>query len=199
MPYSYETYNSDTIDQVNFKRLEEFVDTQSNKNHPAFKNMSWNSECGFLHSVSNSLRWRTDQGKIYVVTQEENIAAISCVEFPEGSVEWAIGGIRTWIAPEYRKTHLPSYVLDKQVSWARAQGCGFLLLTFNEYNKTAHTTLIKRYTSKAGWSTWWHDCLAAPDPVLIRHVPQWCVIKPVHCTDNIKNLQVLTQWQDQNK
>jgi hypothetical protein len=199
MSYSYETYTSDTIDQDNFKRLSDFVDSQSNNNHPAFKNMSWNPDSGFLHSVANQLRWRSDQGKIYVVTLEGNIAAISCVEFPEGSTEWAIGGIRTWIAPAYRKTHLPSYVLDKQVAWARDHACAFLLLTFNEYNKVAHTTLTKGYARRGGWSTWWYDCLAVPDTVLIRHVPQWCVIKPVQCTDNRKNLQVLTHWQRCNK
>ena len=198
MIYGCETYTSDTIDPADFKRLEEFVESQSG-NHPAIKNMSWDPTCGFLYNVANQLRWRTDQGKIYAVTSGANIAAISCVEFPEGSIGWAIGGIRTWVAPAYRNTYLPSYVLNKQVDWAREHNCNFLVLTFNDYNKVTHTTLVNGYMGKAGWSKWWDDCLAAPDPVMIRHVPQWCVIKPVLCTDNVRNLQELTRWQGSDK
>jgi len=198
MTYSYETYNSDTIDPDNFGRLEQFVLEQSSE-HPALKNMAWDPNSGFLYNVASQLRWRTDQGKIYAVTDAGDIVAISCVEYPEGASNWAIGGIRTWVTPAHRQTHLPSYVLGKQVDWARKHDCDFMLLTFNEYNKAAHTTVTKRYESKAGWSTWWDDCLAVPGPVVIRNVPQWCVIKPVLCSDNTKNLKTLKHWETSHK
>lgn len=199
MTYSYETYTSDTIDPDNFRRLDDFIAGQMSTTHPAIKNMSWDPNGGFLYNVANRLRWCLDQGKIYVVTADQDIVAISCVEYPEGSFDWAIGGIRTWIAPAYRTTHLPSYVLSKQVDWARERGCKFLLLTFNDYNKAAHTAVMRRYRNKAGWSNWWDDCIAVPDPVPIRNVPQWCVIKPVQCADHAANLLALTQWQDSHK
>lgn len=196
MIYNYETYTSDTISPGNFDRLEAFINSQLDTAHPALTNMTWDPNGGFLYNVANQLRWRRDQGNIYAVIYDGNIVAISCVEYPENTSSWAIGGIRTWIAPANRKTHLPSYVLDKQIDWARARNCNFMLLTFNEYNKAAHTTVVKGYESKAGWSNWWTDCLAVPDPVIIRTVPQWCVIKPVLCTNNATNLQALKQWQE---
>lgn len=196
MTYRYETYTSDTINPADFNRLKAFIDSQLDTAHPALVNMTQDPNGGFLYNVANQSRWRTDQGNIYVVTCNGNIVAISCIEYPERSTSWAIGGIRTWITPANRQTHLPSYVLDKQMNWARDRNCNFMLLTFNEYNKVAHTTVVKGYENKAGWSTWWSDCVAVPKPVIIRYVPQWCIIKPVICTDNAANLQVLKQWQE---
>lgn len=162
-------------------------------------NMAW-SQSGLLHNIHNQLRWRTDQGMIYVVTANNQIVAVSCVEYPEHATNWAIGGIRTWIVAHHRTTHLPSYILDQQIVWARARSCDFLTLTFNEYNRAAHRAVQKGYSGKAGWSTWWQDCLAVPAPIKIRNVNQWCVIKPVACSNNKQNLDTLIEWENsQNK
>ena len=48
----------------------------------------------------------------------------------------AIGGVRTWIVPEYRTKYLVSkYITPIQFDWCKEHDISVFALTFNEYNK----------------------------------------------------------------
>ena len=194
--YQYESYYSDTITPDDFARLESFLKECDHSDDPAAANMQWQKTAGFLYNIKNQLRWRTDQGKIFLILDQGQPVAVSCIEFPEHSHNWAVGGVRTWITPAYRSRQLASFFLNKQMQWAVERNCNFILLTFNDYNKAAWTAVKSdaKYRRAANWSAWWDDCLAAPDQIRVRNTLQWCVIKPVQCNNNHQNLQELIQW-----
>jgi len=197
MTYLFKTHASDSITLEEYQELAGFVHSQEGDPSPAYENMLDLAPAGFLYNIRTQQRWRSDQGKIYAATdQQNNILAVSCVEYPENSVEWALGGIRTWIVKSHRGTHLPSAMLSEQVQWCAERGCRFMLLTFNEYNRRAHTALRLTPTQRraSGWSTWWDDCVAVPTPLVIRNTEQWCVIKPVCESNNQENLKKIYDW-----
>lgn len=194
--YLVESYYSDTIVPGEFDRLARFVKECDHSLDPAAVNMQWLAPAGFLHNIKGQLRWRSDQGKIFLILDQEHPVAVSCVEFPESVDSWAVGGVRTWITPTHRSTQLARVFLDQQWQWAVERNCNFMLLTFNDYNKAAWNAvrMAARYRRAANWSTWWDDCLAVPDQILVRNTLQWCVIKPVQCSNNRLNLQELIDW-----
>ena len=197
MTYIVETYNSDTIQPIQYQRIKEYIELECTKsNHSAVSNMlSWDTS-GLLYNINYKLRWRTDQGQIYLFVDNQQIITISCIEFPENSKEWVIGGSRTWVSSDYRNKHMPSTILKEQSKWAYTNNCDFMLLTFNQYNKSAYTSFCHgpRARKKAGWTNWWDDCVAVPNPVKIRHTDQWCIIKPLLQQNNTINLEKLTHW-----
>lgn len=197
--YTSKTYNSDTITAEEFDEIETFLMETVDRDEPASVNMCW-EPAGLLHNVKNKSRWRQDQGLIYLIFSYDRAVAISCVEYPENSTQFAIGGIRTYLKPECRATGIMGYVLGEQETWARSKGCDFMVVTFNDYNKTAHTaiSLGPKYRRAAGWSAWWDDTWPAPEPVVIRHTRQWAVIKPVLVTDPAQNYQTLLNWEINN-
>ena len=193
--YHYETYYSDTINDGDLKNIEEFVREAEHSDEPAAVNMGWEPPAGLLYNIRNRLRWRSDQGQIVVITDQSKNVAISCVEYPEGDYTWAIGGIRTWITPEYRSRQIAHHFLSVHYKWAKIRGCKFLLLTFNEYNKSAwHAIKEPKFRKAANWSSWWDDCLAVEEPLIIRNTTQWVVIKPVICRNNQQNKNDLLAW-----
>ena len=199
MTYTVETYNSDTIQPIQYQRIKEYVEMECTKsNHSAVSNMlAWDTS-GLLFNIEHKLRWRTDQGKIYLFVDNQTIITISCIEFPENTKDWAIGGSRTWVSAEYRNKHMPSTILKEQSKWAYINNCDFMLLTFNQYNKSAYTSFCygPRARKKAGWTDWWDDCIAVPNPVKIRHTDQWCIIKPLLPQNNTINLEKLVHWSN---
>lgn len=196
--YQFESYTSDTIRPEAFVKLEEFLRECESSDDPAAVNMGWQSPAGFLYNVKNQLRWRSDQGCIFLVIDQGRPIALSCVEFPEGSYCWAVGGVRTWITPSHRSKQVANFFLNKHLQWAAQRNCSFMLLTFNDYNRAAWTAVAKdpKYRRAANWSDWWDDCLAVPEKLLVRSVYQWCVVKPVKCLDNTKNIEELIAWTE---
>lgn len=194
--YQYESYTSDTILPEDFDRLAEFLAECDTSDDPAAINMQWREPAGMLYNIKTQQRWRTDQGKIFLVMDQDRPVAVSCVEYPERSYSWAVGGVRTWITPTYRSKQLANFFLSKHLQWAAQHDCNFMLLTFNDYNRAAWLAVDRdpKYRRVANWSDWWDDCLAVPDPVEVRNTPQWCVIKPVKCQDNQANLEELLAW-----
>ena len=196
--YYHRVFTSDTITAAELDKLTAFVVQEtSTSTEPAAANMGSNPPAGFLYNIKNQIRWQTDVGAIYVIEHDDQIVAVSGVEYAENTTAWAVGGIRTWITPTHRTHKLPSEMLQQQTAWARAHECNFMLVTFNEYNRALYTA-VKRgiYRKSLGWSTWWDDCIAVPDPVVIRYTTQWCVIKPVLEQDNSVNLLELAVWSN---
>lgn len=193
--YHHETYSSDTITDLELTNIAEFLKEAEYSSEPAAVNMGWNSPAGLLYNIKHKLRWRSDQGLIVLVMDDNKPVAISCVEYPEQQDSWAIGGIRTWITPAYRSKQVAKVFLTIHYDWAKSRGCRFLLLTFNEYNRSAwHAIKNPKYRSAANWSDWWDDCLAVDQPLVIRNTLQWCVIKPVLCPNNNQNQELLLKW-----
>lgn len=194
--YQYESFASDTILPDDLARLADFLKECDNSDDPAAVNMQWQEPAGFLYNVKNRLRWRSDQGKIFLILDQGRPVALSCVEFPENSYSWAVGGVRTWITPEYRSRQLANFFLNKHLQWAAERNCNFMLLTFNDYNKAAWTAVAAdpKYRRAANWSDWWDDCYAVPQKVQVRHMLQWCVIKPVLSMNNLDNAEELIRW-----
>lgn len=193
--YQHESYTSDTIATEELDRIEQFLSHSVDHTEPASVNMFW-SESGLLYNIKHQQRWRSDQGQIYLILQDQTPVAVSCVEYPEGSREFAIGGIRTYIDPKYRSDGVAGYALRQQESWARDRACKFMIITFNEYNKIAHLAVEKnpKYRRIAGWSDWWDDCCALPDPITVRYTQQWAVVKPLACQDQKENCRQLVEW-----
>ena len=189
------SYTSDVISADIFDELDCFIKKEiQHDTSLALANMGWTEPAGFLYNVKHQLRWRKDQGCIYVAYDDTRAVAISCVEHPEGDTSWAIGGIRTWITSSYRTQMLPSILLNNQMDWAIAKGCAFMLLSFNEYNQGLYSVVKSRsYQKSKAWSGWWDDCLAVEEPITIRHTKQWCLIKPLG-TNNADNLEKLLRW-----
>jgi len=196
MTYTTWSTTSDNITAAELDKLAAFIDQEiTNSTEPAAANMGLASTAGLLYNIKNQLRWQTDVGAIYVAEYNQHVVAVSCVEYSENTRTWAIGGIRTWISPAHRIQKLPGRFLEQQTEWARAHDCNFMLVTFNDYNRALHTAVRRGlYRASPGWSMWWADCLAVAEQVTIRHTPQWCVIKPIHCCDNQVNLQELIAW-----
>jgi GNAT superfamily N-acetyltransferase len=191
--YSYESYYSDTIAANDFARIEAFLTECDHSTDPAAINMQWSAPAGFLYNVRHGLRWRTDQGKIFLILEQDRPVAVSCIEFSEHSPTWAVGGVRTWITPAHRSRQMAKFFLDQQLDWAAERNCNFILLTFNDYNQAAWRAVKSdaKYRRAANWSTWWDDCYAVPEKVQVRSMLQWCVIKPVQCADNQRNAEEL--------
>ena len=196
MTYTTWSTTSDTITAAELDKLTAFIIQEiANSTEPAAANMGLNPPAGFLYNIKNQLRWQADAGAVYVIEHDDQIVAVSGVEYAEGATSWAVGGIRTWITPTHRTYQLPGKLLHQQTAWAQAHNCNFMLVTFNDYNRALHTAVQRGIYSKSlGWSTWWDDCIAVPDPVVIRYTEQWCVIKPVLEQDNSVNLIELAAW-----
>lgn len=195
--YTIGTYTSDEISASDFSRIESFVEKElANTQSKAAGNMSGDLPAGYLYNIKNQLRWRRDCGCLYTASIDDNIVAVSAVEYPEGATDWSVGGVRTWITPEYRTRHAASAIMQHQVEWSRARNCDFMLLTFNEYNKAVNTALQRGfgYLKSRGWNDWWEDCVPVPGTVVVRNTVQWAVIKPVLCMDAASNLLKLHQW-----
>ena len=195
--YSIEQFSSDNITSEQYQKLQNFVDQEcANSLHPARSNMLDQPPAGMLYLIKNQLRWQQDHGAIFLVHHNDDVIAVSAVEYPEMSTDWVIGGIRTWIKTQHRSTALAGYFLPAQYAWAQQRDAEFMLLTFNHYNKKAWNAVAgpPRYRRQAGWSAWWDDCLAAPEVVTVRHTEQWCVIKPISQLDNQLNLAKLQSW-----
>lgn len=195
--YTIDTYTSDTITDSDFSRIESFIQAElADTRAEAAVNMAWESPHGYLYNVKNKLRWRSDCGIMHTASIDGNIVAVSAAEYPEDATDWAIGGNRTWINPKYRTRHAASAMMRHQVEWARSRGCDFMLLTFNDYNKSVNLALQRgfSYLKSRGWNDWWQDCVPVPGTLVVRNTVQWAVIKPVLCTDAASNLLKLHQW-----
>jgi hypothetical protein len=166
---------------------------------PAFVNMGPQIPMGFLHLVDNLKRWQEDDGEIALLYDDisGSIVGISAVENSQLSTELSSGGNRCWILPKYRQNNeITKYLLKSNLDWTRNQGKAGMLLTFNEYNKWIHDTIVKLSTNSGAtlgtvWSEWWDDCIALPRMVRIHNTPQWAVIKPLdedRCTSLVEEL-----------
>lgn len=195
MTYTFISYSSDTVTARQFDQLETFLSESVNLNEPASINMFWEPQ-GLLYNIHAKTRWLQDQGAIYLICLHDRPIGVSCVEYPEHSRNFAIGGIRTYIDPLHRGAGAVGAALEQQTIWARDRHCQFMLVTFNDYNRVAHTAvgLGARYRRAAGWSTWWDDCYPVPEPIMVRHTPQWAVIKPILNAENSENCQILVDW-----
>lgn len=199
MTYTHKIFCSDSITLDQFDELEQFVAEAEYSTDPAAVNMGWREPAGFLYNIKNSLRWRSDQGMIVLVKDGPRPIAVSAVEYPENVTEWGIGGVRTWITPTYRSQQIANYFLNLHYQYIEARRGSFMLLTFNDYNRAAWSavSLSPKYRRAANWSSWWDDCYALPAQIVIRHTPQWCVIKPVCCKNNDLNAKELLAWSAQ--
>ena len=196
MTYSFISYTSDTVTDSEFDQLETFLSESVQLNEPASVNMFWEPQ-GLLQNIHSKLRWRTDQGRIYLILKEDRPVGVSCVEYPEGSKQFAIGGIRTYLDTANRGAGAVGAVLEQQTVWAQERSCQFMIVTFNDYNRVAHRAvgLSAKYRHAAGWGPWWDNCYPLPEPVNIRHTMQWVVIKPIQLnTEMAENCQVLLDW-----
>lgn len=194
--YSYDSICSDTITANQLRKLEQFIDNNIDHSEPAAVNMGRDNTAGLLYNIDHRLRWRVDQGAIFLIYDNSEPVAVSCVEFPENSDQFAIGGIRTWIKRSHRGTQIAGYFLDLHTKWARHENCAFMLITFNEYNRAGHTGVQRgqKFRKAAGWSNWWDDCVAIDKPLNIRNTDQWCIIKPVCSQNTAANIKVLEHW-----
>lgn len=202
MNYRITSFTSDQIDQHEYTQLKEFLTIEcTDSTEPAAVNMLYSQPSGLMYNIDKQLRWREDQGRIYLMYDNDRVIGVSCVEFPERSQNFAIGGIRTWITQSHRSQALIHLLLDQHRDWAYQRSCKFLLLTFNHYNRAAHLAMFKssKFRQSIGWSDWWDDCHPVGKPISIRNTDQWCIIKPVHSNDITANLFVLSQWEQTNE
>ena len=196
MTYTHELICSDTITPNQLKRIEDFIADTLDPSEPAAVNMGRDNPAGLLYNIDHKLRWCVNQGAIFLIYDEGVPVAISCVEFPEDEDIFAIGGIRTWIRSSHRRQQVPGYFLELHRRWAEREQCSFLLITFNDYNRAGHLGVQRsaKFRQAAGWSPWWDDCIALEQPLNIRNVDQWCVIKPVCSNSAEYNTQLLLDW-----
>lgn len=194
--YSYESFCSDTVTPSQLKKLEQFLADNTDYTEPAAVNMGRDNSAGLLYNIDHQLRWRVDQGAIFLIYSNNEPVAVSCVELPDNTDQFAIGGIRTWIKSSHRGTQIAGYFLNLHCLWAQQKNCAFLLITFNNYNRAGHTGVQRgsKFRRAAGWSSWWDDCVALDKPLNIRNTDQWCVIKPVCSKDMLHNTEVLSHW-----
>jgi hypothetical protein len=183
------TTHSDTIDPELYNKAVSFVQDLAKDNDNkirtlALVNMGLESSSGLLWNIANKARWTKEQGEIALLFSDtDEIVGVSCVE---RSIKTgiSIGGIRTWVLPEYRnKNVVTNMLLNSNLEWSTANDMYGMLLTFNSYNKWIYTG-IKRKANGQGaglakiWSDWWNDCIIIDRPLKIRYVDQWCVAKP---------------------
>lgn len=201
MTYTHESFCSDTITPEQLAKLETFIADALDPAEPAAVNMGRDNSAGLLYNIDHQLRWKSDQGVIFLIYAGLEPVAVSCVEFPENETKFAIGGIRTWIKATHRRSQIAGYFLNLHSTWAREHACDFLLITFNDYNRAGHRGVQRgaKFRQAAGWSTWWDDCTALEQPLMIRNVSQWCVIKPVNTHDMAHNVELLKAWATKNK
>lgn len=180
------TTHSNTIDAKCYSALCKFVDNQKSlhQSHPAISNMSNDNDAGLLYNIDNKLRWTTDLGEISLLWHENKIIGISCVEHYNPML--SIGGIRFWIDSDYRSKNVASkFLLNSNLHWSSVSNKIGMILSFNEYNKIIWDSIKRKQEGKAAglstiWSNWWNNCIIVPNPVIIRHTSQWCVIKPIN-------------------
>jgi len=81
-------------------------------------------------------RFFESRGSFKIAYDRGRIFACSGVYKSTFDDEIAIGGVRTYIDPEYRnRSILREYLLPHHKEWARKHNCKVVALSFNEYNK----------------------------------------------------------------
>ena len=185
--YLCERLSSDNISANQWQDICQFVEVQRlrHPDHPAIDNMLIDHQAGLLFNIKNQLRWTKDQGEITILRHGNIMIGISCVEHTAVAPQLTIGGIRCWLDDQHRQhNQVTRYLLSSNLLWSKLQNAAAMMLTFNDYNKQIYDAIVRKSSAKAAglgkvWSSWWNDCLAIPNPVNIRHTPQWCVLKPL--------------------
>jgi hypothetical protein len=86
--------------------------------------------------IFNSTRFANGNGQFFVLKIDGKIEAISGVHVSSFDPNVALGGVRSWISPEYRaKMLIGHHLLPAQLQWAKDNNLKTIALTFNDYNR----------------------------------------------------------------
>lgn len=200
------TTHSDTIEPELYQKLLKFVQdiAREDSKGMVIQNMGLDSEAGMLHNIKSKRRWTQEKGEISLLVTgvDDTIIGTSCVEHTKIDL-LSIGGIRTWVMKPYRsKNVVTSMMLQSNLDWSTANNKAGMLMTFNKYNHWIYDGIRKKISGRGAglasvWSDWWNDCMAVDEPVRIRNVEQWCVIKPTGLHGNgivksiVENIDVI--------
>lgn len=169
------------------KRFYQFL-KEINESLPASSNMwhdDWESKVETLpYILEKTDRFNGVSGEYNILYDNDNIVACGGVYISSFSTEVAIGGVRTWVAKEYRNNSLlREYLLPAHKAWAIERGLSILALTFNDYNKN----LIKVFTRRRLGETidristrepkhlFYAGIIEVKIPLKIQYTKQWMI------------------------
>jgi len=156
-----------------------------------------------MHSAS----WRTDSATLRYLIEVDNKFAVGdyfilysgCDPVAAGGVyfsEWtkdiAMAGIRTWVHTQHRNKFLAAeYILPACKSWAIANNCKIVTLTFNEYNRRLITTWTRiragesaqRIKNRRPDMMFYNGVKQVDKPLKISYTKQWVIYEELAAMD----------------
>ena len=130
--------------------------------------------------IYNSTRFANGNGQFFVLKIDGIVQAISGVHISSFDTNIALGGVRSWISPEYRaKMLIGHHLLPAQLQWAKDNNLKTIALTFNDYNKR-----LINYFKRSGMGVpkernpnrlFYNGVYEVPFSINIQYTEQWAI------------------------
>lgn len=150
----------------------------------ACKNMwspTWNISPETLpYLIYNTDRFSNNNGIFFILRKDGNIIGSSGIYISDFDKNVAIGGVRSWINPEYKANLvIGRQIFPHQLKWAINKSIKSVAFTFNEYNNR-----LVNYFTRTGLGItknrtpdmfFYNGVHVVDFPVLIQHTKQWVI------------------------
>ena len=165
-----------------------FLKSTHHSNSPATVNMwddNWQSKKETLpYLLEKTNRFDGVNGEFHIFYDDVSPIACGGVYISDFSNRIAIGGVRTWVAKEYRNNSiLREYLLPAHKLWCQERNIDIIALTFNEYNKNLPQVFkrrrlgesIERITTREPKHLFYSGLIEVPFAMSIQYTKQWVI------------------------
>jgi hypothetical protein len=165
-----------------------FLKSTQQYDSPATANMwndNWESKPETLPFILEKTdRFNSSNGDYHIIYDGSTIIACGGVYISDFSNRIAIGGVRTWVAKEYRNNSiLREYLFPVHKLWCQERNIDIIALTFNEYNKNLPKVFkrrrlgesIERITSREPKHLFYSGLHEVPFALSIQYTKQWLI------------------------
>jgi hypothetical protein len=151
---------------------------------PAAKNMWGNTADTLIYILEKGNRFKYPNGDFFILYDGSTIIACGGVYISNFSPRVAIGGVRTWVAKEYRNSSLlREYILPAHKAWCQEKNIDIIALTFNEYNKNLIQVFkrkrlgetLDRISSRMPHHLFYSGLNEVPFALTIQYTKQWAI------------------------
>jgi hypothetical protein len=174
--------NTEQEDFFSFLKSTERYDSQATVN---MWNDNWQLKKETLpYLLEKTNRFDGINGEFYIFYDDRSPIACGGVYISNFSNRIAIGGVRTWVAKEYRNNSiLREYLLPAHKLWCQERNIDIIALTFNEYNKNLPQVFkrrrlgesIERITTREPKHLFYSGLIEVPFAMSIQYTKQWLI------------------------
>ncbi len=179
--------NIKSFDQLTHTEKENFFAwlKEQENDDPAYENMwddDWKNKPNTLpYILTNTSRYSGSNGSFHIVYDDLTIVACAAIYKASFNNLIALAGTRTWVAEEYRNSHVMGYILlPEHKKWAVDQGCKQIALCFNDYNKNLinlwkRKRLGEQRKAREKEMIFYSNFNEVTFPVIIKKIKQWVI------------------------